>query len=1164
MPPDRWQQISQVIHAALTREESERAAFVRAACAGDEALQREVESLLAQVSGAAGFLSTPAVAMAGATFSDNHLTTSPAADGLHGAPQDASYPEPGQRFGPYRIERLLGRGGMGEVYEAEHLDHGRRVALKLLSQRLSDPTDRARFLREGQLAASVSHSHIVYIYGSEEIAGMPVIAMELLPGGTLKDRVEKNGPLAPIEAVDAILQVISGLEAAHAAGILHRDIKPSNCFVDADGTIKVGDFGLSIPTLARDVTQLTVTGTVQGTPQFASPEQLRGQSLDVRSDIYAVGATLYYLLTGRPPFDDRDLMVLVSRIATEQPPPLRKGRPEIPRALAETVLHCLAKDPAHRPTSYRSLASALEPLSSKVKTPAPLGTRFAVGVMDLVLSQVLLIAPLSMIIASPAPAFGARPVWQNLVEVAYFAITEGVWGTSLGKALCGFRVVTEDGGRPGFARALVRALVFVVPRWFAGGLALWIAGSAYSQRPGGPWIVTVANSIVGALLFSAARRANGFAGIHEWVSHTRTVLKSSDERSRILRPAPGSIELPASPRRVGPYVLLDAFSAQPSCGAVLGYDERLLRTVWLQSSAVDSDAVPRVRRILRRHARPRWLAGQRTPVLAWDAYEHVPGQPFDTLITQAQSWGTVRGWLCDLADEVHAGLHDGSLPVIEFDRVWIGDDGRARLLDWPVPGDRPDSAGSAPPTQAVDLRQAERFLYRVAVSALEGHVLADTHPHVRAPRAPLPISATDCLAKLGQQRFGSSEEMLTALTSAARGPAAVPRAKRAAHLSLCAIPTILILCLGLFSAYELLVLPGKDTATRDIAELAACLNRLEVIENRGVPSTDPQYRALELYVAGRHRNLISNPPIWSASLFAQRVTSSRQRALATRVAATLPFPLKADVDDAARILRPFLDTVRSDLRGAHPYIQSVNDGDVADRAGVKINDVVVAMDDQPITFASQLGAAIRTHPDQLITLSVLRDGQPLMIRATPVRRGNQGLIGIVIANEEGPEISPKVTWRYLWLHAIVGLMLAGTLGLLSALAARGGIALRLMRIAIVTRNGTLASGSRAGLRAVLSWLPVVAASVAAFAGQAPLLTLTPQAAPFFAITPRLPPVFPRDLPAIFFPDEPSILFVRVAIIAVALVVFAVGVMWAVLRPEGGLQDRLLGTSLVPR
>ena len=138
---------------------------------------------------------------------------------------------------------------MGEVYEAEHLEHGRRIALKVLSPGLSDAIDRARFMREGQLAAAVNHPRLVYVYGSEDISGMPAIAMELLPGGTLKERVENEGPLAPVEAIDVILQVVSGLEAAHDAGVLHRDIKPSNCFVDVDGAVKVGDFGLAIPAL---------------------------------------------------------------------------------------------------------------------------------------------------------------------------------------------------------------------------------------------------------------------------------------------------------------------------------------------------------------------------------------------------------------------------------------------------------------------------------------------------------------------------------------------------------------------------------------------------------------------------------------------------------------------------------------------------------------------------------------------------------------------------------------------------------------------------------------------------------------------------------------------------------------------------------------------------
>src|SRR4029077_17884667 len=162
--------------------------------------------------------------------------------------------------------RLLGRGGMGEVYEAESIETGRRLALKLLRSRLEGADDRARFLREGQLAASISHPHTVYIFGSEEIAGMPVISMELLPGGTLKDRVVAQGPLRPTEAVSAVLDIVGGLDAAQSAGILHRDIKPSNCFLDTEGAVKVGDFGLSISTLARDVHQDVSSHGFQGTP----------------------------------------------------------------------------------------------------------------------------------------------------------------------------------------------------------------------------------------------------------------------------------------------------------------------------------------------------------------------------------------------------------------------------------------------------------------------------------------------------------------------------------------------------------------------------------------------------------------------------------------------------------------------------------------------------------------------------------------------------------------------------------------------------------------------------------------------------------------------------------------------------------------------------------
>jgi serine/threonine protein kinase len=194
------------------------------------------------------------------------------------------------RLGDYQIQRLLGKGGMGVVYEAEHLETGRRMALKLLAQGFDSSQRRTRFIREGRLAAAVNHPHSVYVYGTEEINGVPAIAMELVDGGTLRDRVKESGPMPIGEVIDAILQVISGLEAAQEVGVLHRDVKPANCFIDLNGKTKIGDYGLSISNEAQAIPDLSSDGRMLGTPAYASPEQLRGEPLDVRSDIYLLFA----------------------------------------------------------------------------------------------------------------------------------------------------------------------------------------------------------------------------------------------------------------------------------------------------------------------------------------------------------------------------------------------------------------------------------------------------------------------------------------------------------------------------------------------------------------------------------------------------------------------------------------------------------------------------------------------------------------------------------------------------------------------------------------------------------------------------------------------------------------------------------------------------------
>ena len=233
--------------------------------------------------------------------------TEPISTGLIALPCD---------FGPYRLLRKLGAGGMGVVYEAEERATGRRLALKVLRQSIDNDEQRKRFRREGRLAASVNHPCSLYVYGTDEIEGVPVIATELADGGTLHDEVKRRGPLPIEDAVDAMLSVMDGLEAAHRQGVLHRDMKPSNCFVSSDGVTKVGDYGLSISHSEEKPADdpLTRRGFIMGTPAFSPPEQLRGEALDQRADIYSTAATLYYLLTGKPPVEAQTSVGIVAAV----------------------------------------------------------------------------------------------------------------------------------------------------------------------------------------------------------------------------------------------------------------------------------------------------------------------------------------------------------------------------------------------------------------------------------------------------------------------------------------------------------------------------------------------------------------------------------------------------------------------------------------------------------------------------------------------------------------------------------------------------------------------------------------------------------------------------------------------------------------------------------
>ena len=372
-------------------------------------------------------------------------------------------------LGAYRLLGFLGRGGMGTVYEAEHVISGRRVALKMLDQELDSPELRRRFLREGRLAARVNHPNSLYVFGSEQIEGIPVITMEIAGGGTLKDELKRRGPLPVAEAVDAMLDVVSGLEAASACGVLHRDIKPSNCFVTPEGAVKVGDFGLSVSTLARTDTFITAHGKILGTPAYAAPEQLRGDTVDVRADIYSIGATLFTLLTDHAPFEGDNAVQVVANAVNQKPKPLSTFRGDVPQGLEQVVAKCLAKEPAERYTDYPALRDALLPFSSREPEPASMNVRAAAGWIDFLLAFLVPYVVLMLSIGAGMFHFGPlieRTLYSARYYLAflafgflYFTLTEGIWGAGLGKSLMGLRVVRSRGRVPGLGRAFLRILV---------------------------------------------------------------------------------------------------------------------------------------------------------------------------------------------------------------------------------------------------------------------------------------------------------------------------------------------------------------------------------------------------------------------------------------------------------------------------------------------------------------------------------------------------------------------------------------------------------------------------------------------------------------------------------------------------------------------------------
>src|SRR2546430_11052517 len=334
MKPERWHEVDKILQSVLERDAAEREAYLLEVCAGDEQLRREVLTVLASHKQAGSFMASPALQGSDDIFEDEPKL------------------KQGDTIGLYRITKPIGRGGMGEVYLAEHTTLSREVALKILPEHFLDDAQRVqRFRQEARAVLALNHPNVGTVYDIGEAAGVHFISTEFVEGQTLRERMA-HARLTVSEAIEIAAQIAGAIAYAHEKGVIHRDIKPENVMLRPDGYVKVLDFGIAklterqaTPTDPNEAqTRMkgeTSPGMVMGTAHYMSPEQARGKKVDERTDTWSLGAVLYEMLTGRPPFEGETPSDIIGLILQHDPAPLTALMPDAPPELERIVSKAL-------------------------------------------------------------------------------------------------------------------------------------------------------------------------------------------------------------------------------------------------------------------------------------------------------------------------------------------------------------------------------------------------------------------------------------------------------------------------------------------------------------------------------------------------------------------------------------------------------------------------------------------------------------------------------------------------------------------------------------------------------------------------------------------------------------------------------------------------------